>query len=207
MELTGDHSLYARDPHHGRRDRLDADRMRGRGSSWRCLCVVLALLMGGLVEASAQELRDGLSPAYKPLPAPDLGLADVDGNVHRLADHLGEVVVINFWATWCPPCLAEMPAMQRMYDTLHGAGLEVFAVNAGEGASSIREFLHEFEPQLTFSVVLDTTGETFAAWRVRGLPVTYVVDRAGNIAYTAEGGRHMDSEHILGLLRELLAAQ
>ena len=176
--------------------------MGGPKSRWWCLAAALSLSQPLLL--SAQGLRDGLSPAYRTPPAPELALADVEDNLRRLSDRRGEVVVINFWATWCPPCLAEMPAMQRMFDTLHDEGLEVFAVNAGERADAVRRFLREFEVPLTFTILLDLEGQAFEAWSVRGLPKTYVVDRAGNIAYVAEGGRQMDSEHILGLLRGLL---
>ena len=149
-------------------------------------------------------MRDGLSVVYGNPPAPALALKDIHGREHRLSDLKGSVVVVNFWATWCPPCIAEMPAIQRMFDALGGEGLRVFAVNAGEGEEKIRDFVREFEPALTFVLLRDPNGDTFAQWRVRGLPHTFVVDRSGYLAYSAEGARKMDSPHIMGRLNALL---
>ena len=156
------------------------------------------------VPARGQALRDGLSVAYGNPPAPPLVLEDIDGREHRLADLRGRVVVVNFWATWCPPCVAEMPAIQRMYDALADEGLHVLAVNAGESAEDIRSFVRDFEPALTFPLLRDTNGDTFARWRVLGLPHTFVIDGSGNLAYSAEGARQMDSPHIMERLRALL---
>ena len=173
-------------------------------------CVVLlaaAFVIAVTAPAHGQTLRDGLSVAYGNPPAPPLVLSDLHGREHRLSELRDRVVVINFWATWCPPCIAEMPAIQRMYDALRREGLDVLAVNAGESAEEIRRFLEDFDPPLTFPVLLDRDGETFARWRVRGLPQTFVIDASGNLAYSAEGARQLDSAHIMERLRELIAKQ
>ena len=163
-----------------------------------------ALVLALAAPLRGQELRDGLSVAYGNPPAPRLALEDIDGREHRLADLRGRVVAVNFWATWCPPCVAEMPAIQRMYDALADEGIHVLAVNAGESAEDIRSFVRDFEPALTFPLLRDTNGETFARWRILGLPHTFIVDRSGNLAYTAQGARQMDSPHIIARLRALL---
>ena len=152
----------------------------------------------------AQELRDGLSVAYGKPPAPRLVLDDVEGREHRLSGLEGQVVVVNFWATWCPPCIAEMPAIQRMYDLLGDEGIAVLAVNVGESAEWIRRFTREFDVALSFPLLLDPGGEATLAWEVRGLPQTFVIDKAGQVAYSAQGARRMDSAHIIGRLRALL---
>ena len=169
----------------------------------RAPLLAAALVVASILPAAGQELRDGLSVAYGNPPAPPLALEDIDGRTHRLADLLGRVVVINFWATWCPPCVAEMPALQRMYAALRGDGVAVLAVNAGESADAIRSFAQDFEVELGFPLLQDPDGHAFAQWRVRGLPHTFVVDRSGRLAYSAEGARQMDSPHIVGRLRAL----
>jgi thiol-disulfide isomerase/thioredoxin len=166
--------------------------------------VVLLVASSFSVPAVAQPLADGLGVAYKSPPAPPLALEGLDGESYDLADYRERVVVINFWATWCPPCIAEMPAIQSMWEKLNPAGLEVLAVNAGESSSDITAFLSRFEPRLTFPILLDPSGMAFEGWRVRGLPKTYVVGKQGRIIYEAEGGRGMDSEHIRGLLQGLI---
>jgi len=152
----------------------------------------------------AQPLQDGLGVAYKSPPAPALELNGIDGEHFDLAALDGRVVVINFWATWCPPCVAEMPSIQRMWKRLHGLGLDVLAVNVGEDTSRIENFLENFHPRLEFPILLDPEGVAFNTWNISGLPKTYVVGKKGRIIYEATGGREMDSEHIQGLLRELL---
>ncbi len=175
-------------------------------SVYSTLLLVLLLTAWGVLAgpAVAQPLRDGLSVTYKSPPAPQLVLEGLDGKIYDLVDYRGRIVVVNFWATWCPPCIEEMPTLQRMWEKLSPSGLELLAVNVGEARENITTFLSRFEPRLTFPILRDTTGETFASWRVRGLPTTYVIDKQGRIIYEAQGGRNMDSEHIQGLLKALI---
>lgn len=176
----------------------DAKRVR---RAWICLLFA----MFGLGSATTHaELRDGLGVAYGSPPAPALELKGIDGKHYDLKDFHGRVVVVNYWATWCLPCIEEMPAIQRMWDKLSPAGLEVLAVNAGEREETIQKFLDTFNPALRFPILIDKTSEAFEAWGVRGLPVTFVVGKGGRIIYSAEGGRKMDSDHILERLRRLI---
>ena len=177
--------------------------MKAHKPPLRIILTILALL--SLSSASTAELTGGLSVVYGNPPAPELKLETLDGSSFDLASMQDHVVVVNFWATWCPPCIEEMPALARMWNELNPEGLELVAVNAGEFEEVINDFLANFETPLEFPIVIDKTSDTFKAWNVQGLPVTYVVDKQGHLAYSAVGGRPMDSEHILGLLRDLLA--
>ena len=123
--------------------------------------VLLLVVSSFSVPAAAPPLADGLGVAYKSPPAPPLTLEGLDGESYDLVDYRGRVVVINFWATWCPPCIAEMPAIQSMWEKLNPAGLEVLAINTGESSSDITAFLSRFEPRLTFPILLDATGDTY----------------------------------------------
>ncbi len=169
----------------------------------RAALAIAAFLIGpGGVAAS--NLGDGLTVTYKSPPAHSLSLASLDGDRYDLAAMKGRVVVINFWATWCPPCIEELPSMQKLWEKTHAGGLEVLAVNLGEPPDRIREFLETFETTLEFPILLDLEGEAFQTWGVRGLPKTFVVNKRGQIVYEAEGGRDMNSEHIRGRLEKLL---
>ena len=172
----------------------------------RIAALLLGCLLAGMasVQAVNHQLRGGFSVNHKSPAAPQLRLKDVDGRQYDLSAMQGRVVVINFWATWCPPCIEEMPTIQNLWADTHTSGLEVLAVNVGEPAGAIRAFLADFEPKLEFPVLLDPKGEAFQTWRVRGLPKTFVVDKRGNIIYEAEGGRDMNSEHIRGRLQVLI---
>ena len=111
-------------------------------------------------------------------PAPDFALAAPDGEVMRLSDFRGQTVVLNFWATWCGPCRAEMPELQRVYEERSAAGdLVVLAVNVQESAGAVEAFFEEFE--LTFPTVLDAQGEVTEEYGLLGLPGTFFIDADG----------------------------
>ncbi|MBQ9346707.1 MAG: redoxin domain-containing protein [Oscillibacter sp.] len=130
-----------------------------------------------------EQAEDG---AANPAAAVDFELTDQYGTVHRLSDYKGQVVFLNFWATWCPPCRAEMPAIQSIYEqTQNGwddvAVIGVASPNLGSETSEegIREFLEE--NGYTYPVVMDTTGELFAAYGISAIPTTFMIDREGNV--------------------------
>jgi peroxiredoxin len=112
-------------------------------------------------------------------PAPDFTLKDLSGNDVALSNHKGHVVLINFWATWCGPCLVEMPAIERRYEALKDKGFVVLAVDDDEAITEVSAFTHELD--LTFPVLLDPGAMVNDLYRVRGLPTSFVVDREGVI--------------------------
>lgn len=140
-------------------------------------------------------------PAIPERPeAPPLALEDIDGVQHDLADYRGQVVVVNFWATWCPPCRDELPALQRVWEELHDDGLVVLGVNVGEDAERI--FFTADYP-VDFPLLLDQDAAAIDTWPVRGIPTTFIVDPDGRIAYRAIGAREFDHPDILQRLRNL----
>jgi peroxiredoxin len=142
--------------------------------------------------------RQGLfldSPSVQPgfqsernVVAPDFILPDLDGTPNRLSDHRGKVVLLSFWATWCPPCRAEMPSMEKLYQAYRERGLAILAIsNDVSGRSVVEPFVRE--GGLTFPVLLDSEGDVFTQYGVRGLPTSYVVDRRGRIVSGEIGAR------------------
>jgi cytochrome c biogenesis protein CcmG, thiol:disulfide interchange protein DsbE len=112
--------------------------------------------------------------------SPNLELSGLDGMEHELTEHLGEVVLINLWATWCPPCKAEMPTLEAYYKAHQADGFVTIAVNDGDPTESVAEFVQEYE--LTFPVWLDPTYEaTDNAFKTRNLPSSFVIDREGYV--------------------------
>lgn len=134
--------------------------------------------------------------------APDFTLEALDGESVRLAQLRGEVVLINFWATWCPPCRDEMPAIQEAYDEHRDEGLVVLAVNLMESDAQVKDFVEE--TRLTFPILMDSRGSVAKRYRVQSLPTTYFVDRFGVIQDIAIGGP-MSRSLIEGTLTDLLA--
>ena len=157
---------------------------------------VLLLLLFALPLAAAP-----FAP-YEGEPLPPFTLPDLDGDPWSLEAARGNVVVVNFWATWCPPCVAEMPALERLQKTFAGQPLQVIAVNVGDEPYDIALFLRQLPVDLT--ILLDGEGRTSRAWKVRGLPTTVIVDAGGTIHHHVTGQREWDSPEIVATLRDLL---
>ena len=132
--------------------------------------IVLALLCPPVLWAQGAEVGQ---------PAPDFGLAELQGGDVHLSQFRGHPVVINFWASWCPPCRTEMPEIVAAHAAHRAAGLEVLAVDLTdqESRSDIRRFVAEMK--MTFPVLLDERGRVRRAYRLRGVPTTVFVDTAG----------------------------
>ncbi len=118
-------------------------------------------------------------------PAPDFVLTNLDGQQVRLSDLKGRVVLLNFWATWCGPCEAEMPAIQDRYTTFKGQGLVVLGINQDEDAETVRAFVERLG--LSFTILLDPGAVVGELYRARGLPMTFIVDRDGQIVIQKVG--------------------
>ncbi|MBI4013910.1 MAG: TlpA family protein disulfide reductase [Candidatus Rokubacteria bacterium] len=146
----------------------------------------MGLVVALLVSVSPATVSDAsdIQPAVGHR-APDFVLRDPDGRPVQLSRVLGaKAVLLNFWATWCPPCREEMPTMERAYHDYKARGLEVVAVSIDAGsevavAAKVKAFMKELK--LTFPAVLDPNGEVVHRYRLRGLPMTFLIDRSGEI--------------------------
>jgi thiol-disulfide isomerase/thioredoxin len=165
--------------------------------------LLLGLPAGSPVAADLPPLSHSLTK-QAPKPAPALKLKDLDGQLHDLAQLRGKVVLINFWATWCPPCRREMPSMERLGQALAGEAFAVLAVDVGEDADTITIFTSQFDTTLTFPILLDTRSRVMQAWKIAGLPTSFLVDRQGRIVASAIGGREFDHPEIIQAISDLL---
>lgn len=138
--------------------------------------------------------------------APDFVLEDTDGKKHRLSDLRGKVVLVNFWATWCPPCRREMPSIERLSQSLKGTDFEILAVNVAEDFDTVFSFIGTLDPFPTFPVVFDVDCSVLKSWPVMGLPTTFILDKQGRIVYRVVGGREFDDPAILAQIRGLIDA-
>jgi cytochrome c biogenesis protein CcmG, thiol:disulfide interchange protein DsbE len=133
-------------------------------------------------------------------PAPDFTLNTLDGTKVALSDLKGRVLLINVWATWCPPCRVEMPAIQAAYEQYHDQGFTVAAVNLQEEPSAVATFMRE--QQLTFPTLLDPDGNVSRAYQAVSLPSSFFVDRRGVIRAVYHGP--MPRSIIAGTVEQLL---
>ena len=151
----------------------------------------------------AEMTKDvGLIPLPEGTAIVDFELESLHGEKIRLSGLNGKVIFLNFWATWCGPCRAEMPSMQKLSDRFLEKGLEIVAVDLQERKETVREFAEEFG--LSFHVLLDTTGEVGAIYGARSIPTTYIVDRQGNVVAGTIGGREWDTPELLAYFEALL---
>ena len=162
------------------------------------IAVGLFLTLSGVLAGEDQTL----TVVDPPIPAPDFALGDTGGNLHRLDEYLGKPLIVNFWATWCPPCIEEMPSMNRAWHQVKDEGIGMIAINVGEDEDTVFTFTADYP--VDFPLLLDEDSTAVYAWGVQGLPTTLVVDPAGRIVYRAVGGRAWDDPVLLDQVRALL---
>jgi len=135
-------------------------------------------------------------------PAPQLELTDLEGNPVSLADYRGQVILVNNWATWCPPCKAEMPTLQSYYDDHSATGFTIIAIDAGDPVADVVAFVEDYG--LTFPVWPDQAQKATVAFRNPGLPSSYVIDRDGvvRLAWTGAISRKTLDKFVTPLLEE-----
>ena len=142
--------------------------------------ILLSLVL--ISQAAAAELKD-----LPPKPAPTLVLPALAGGTLDLKQFRGKVVLVNYWATWCPPCRKELPSMNRLAERLAGQPFAILGVNAGDSAEDVRAFLQKLP--VNFPVVLDQEGTSLKPWQVFAFPTSYVVDKQGRVRMGAVGQR------------------
>jgi thiol-disulfide isomerase/thioredoxin len=166
------------------------------------------LFLSLLIALYAGSMMAGELKPYKGKPMPDFSLEDMNGKKHSLADYKGKVVLINFWATWCPPCVKEMPSMQRLQDKFADQPFETLAVNMGEDKATINDFLESpmmKATPLSFAILLDADGDVLKSWKIFAFPTTFLIDKEGNITHGLFGGLEWDSPEAVAVVEELLA--
>jgi peroxiredoxin len=136
-------------------------------------------------------------------PAPNFTLPDVDGKMVSLADYKGRVVLLNIWATWCPPCVDEMPSMEKLYQELTGEGFEILAVSIDEsGAKTVRPFMKKH--RLSFPALIDSKGFITSLYQTTGVPESFIVDKDGIIVEKVIGPRDWAAPGAIRFFRNLI---
>jgi cytochrome c biogenesis protein CcmG/thiol:disulfide interchange protein DsbE len=163
----------------------------------------VALIMLPKPGASPQAggVRSAIPVAVE-FPAPELALKDLQGKEVSLEDYRGQVVLVNNWATWCPPCKAEMPTLQAYYDAHRDQGFTIVAVEAGGPLFEVNDFVSR--ASLTFPIWTDPDNQSLVAFRNQSLPNSYLIDRDGTVrlAWTGAISRDMLEQHVTPILED-----
>jgi peroxiredoxin len=174
-----------------------------RQRQWVAVLATVASIGFALVLAARLLGREVLEPSH---PAPAFQALRLDGTVSELAQYRGKVILLNVWATWCLPCRAEMPSMQRLQQRFNDADFRVVAVSVDQERSAVvRQFAEELG--LTFDILHDPTGEIQRGYRTSGVPESWVIDREGTIIKKVIGATEWDSPTNIALIQALLDAR
>ena len=173
------------------------------------VCLLLLVLAGG---GSAGEESPGAPerarfgefiPASPLLPAPAISFVDLAGNTVSLSEFTGKIVLVNLWATWCEPCVREMPSLERVQSRL-GDKIAVVAISEDHGGSKIVEpFIDKLELK-SVKIYLDPKSTVERAFKVQGLPTSFLIDREGRVLGRVEGAAEWDKPKLLGVLKSFL---
>ena len=161
------------------------------------LLLSISLFTVGIIHAAElAPLTHNLTKIKKSMPAPNLRLKNMDDEFVDIKDLKGKVVVVNFWATWCPPCRREMSSLERLHLATQDKNVVILAVNVGEDIDTVFPFMGIINPSPTFPILFDIDAKVMNEWKVRGLPTTYIASPYGNIVYRAVGGREFNHPSI-----------
>jgi thiol-disulfide isomerase/thioredoxin len=179
---------------------------------WACTAALMILLvapgLGSAAEGDA-DMPDRTKlgefvPSSQPFVVPAISLTDLAGNIVELSDFRGKLILVNLWATWCEPCLREMPSLERLQSRL-GDRIAVLAVSEDRGGSkSVEAFIARLGLK-SVKVYVDPKSEVGHAFEVKGLPTSFLIDRQGKVLGRVEGAAEWDSPKILGVLEPLLS--
>jgi thiol-disulfide isomerase/thioredoxin len=184
--------------------------MNLRKAGWISLHVVAVLLIlsaelraQSKAAASTDDLLKSIGMTKPALAmAPDFTLRDAGGGTVSLSGYRGNLVLLNFWATWCVPCREEMPSMEQLSRNFGGQGFTILAVNQKESAAQVTKYMKTHG--LNLSAPLDVDGRVNTAYRVYGIPVTYLIDGGGNAIGMKSGPRDWSARDVVDVFRKLI---
>lgn len=166
------------------------------------LTLFSVLLTIGLISPSfAADSAQAIHPLTDKRPAPTFSLYDLNDKQHKLEDYHGKVIIVNFWATWCPPCRQEFPSMDQAYKQLQKDDIVMLAIDVGEDGDTIFDFTADYP--VTFPILMDMDANITQQYGVIGLPTTYIIDPQGRLAYQVVGTRDWTHPDLLNALRAL----
>jgi thiol-disulfide isomerase/thioredoxin len=193
----------------GTRTGLSGRTSRQRTTSNRLASLLVSglLLLWSVTAPAGHPAKSAFSLLPEPRPLPAVEFIDAEGATHTLEDFRGRPVLLNVWATWCPPCREEMPALDRLQQTLGGTDFTVIALSIdGDGSAAVKRFFSDIKIQ-ALTIYTDPWGDANGALRVVGLPTTLLIDRHGREIGRRVGPAEWDDETVVAEIRHYLDAQ
>jgi len=172
------------------------------------IIIILMLIIGIGIIVLLQTRKSSLNQAEKPRfkkgePAPNFTFPDLDRNMVSLADYKGKVVLLNIWATWCPPCVDEMPSLEKLHQALKDEKFAILAVSIDEsGAEAVRPFMNKHK--LSFLALTDTAGAIKNLYKITGVPESFVIDKDGRIVEEVIGPRDWAAAGVMRYFRSMI---
>ena len=172
----------------------------------RLIVLIGASLSYTMVQAelTAPKLNHQLTRLDMPVKAPSFSLEDMDGDIYSSERLKGEVVMINFWATWCPPCRREMPSMEYIYQEFKDDAFTVIAINQWETPDHVFAYMGELDVFPNFPILFDINSTVSEDYKVKGLPTTFLINKRGEVVYRAVGGRDFNHSEIKDIVKNLI---
>ena len=166
------------------------------------LGAALIPLLAGAQQKALEDTGFTIIPAVANYPAPQLALTDLQGEPVTINDYRGNVILVNNWATWCPPCQSEMPEIQVYYQAHAEDGFVVIGIESGGSAEQVSAFIRQYD--LTFPIWLDIQGAALEAFKNWNLPSTYIIDRNGivRLSWTGEINQQTLEQYVTPLLEK-----
>ena len=179
--------------------------MKIKTTNYRAAILVILAVSGMLILFSLKQNNSYLN--YSPLKtggaAPEFTFPGIDGKMVSLSDYRGNVVLVNVWATWCPPCVDEMPSMQKLYQELKGEKFEILAVSIDAlGTKAVAPFMKKFN--LSFPALMDPDGSIQTLYQTTGVPESFIVNQQGILIKKIIGPRDWAAPEFIDFFRELL---
>ena len=139
---------------------------------------------------------------YTDSTAKGFTLPDIKGEAQSLTDYRGKVVLVNFWASWCMPCVQEMPELTQLKQHLDGQPFEILALNVGEGENRVKHFAKR--TSFNLPVLMDKSSKVFNEWKIEIMPTSFLIDARGRVRYRARGNPGWENEQTLSIIEKLI---
>lgn len=155
-----------------------------------------------VITPSPSSIKSGLQVYKGDIKEVYLNFKDFNSRLHTTENHRGEVLLVNFWATWCPPCVKELPSLNRLQKKINNKNFSILAVNVGEQSNTVKKFLSPMSIQ--FPVLTDPEGESVNPWKLLAFPSSFIIDKEGNIRYGLFGAIEWDNKEVVEIIQRLL---